>query len=109
MKYAMKTDGTWKFGLVNNVSVGDASSSQTDWQDALHVAYYNSPETRLCYAKWSQGTWTYAYPDPTTVVSQSISMRPDVLGKAHISYYNAAQNDLKYATNRNGAWTQGGA
>ncbi len=44
-------------------------------------------------------------PDPTHRVSQSISMRPDVLGKAHISYYNAAQNDLMYATNRNGAWT----
>ncbi len=42
------------FGLVNNVPVGDASSSHTDWQDALHVAYYNASNARLCYAKWSQ-------------------------------------------------------
>jgi hypothetical protein len=105
LKYAMKSNGAWSYGYVNNVPVGDASSSHTDWQDNLHVAYFNASNAMLCYAKWTNGAWSYEFPDPDTPVSQSVSIRADVLGKAHISYYDAAHNDLKYATNLNGAWT----
>lgn len=105
LKYAMKVDGTWKSGDITSAAVGDVSSSSTDIYDALHVAFINSSDGRLGYAKWSGGAWTMAYPDPTTIVAQSLSIQPDTLGKAHISYYNPVQNDLMYATNRDGAWS----
>jgi hypothetical protein len=105
LKYAMRVDGTWKFGDITSVAIGDVSSSSTDIYDTLHVAFINSSDGRLGYAKWSGGAWTFAYPDPTTIVAQSLSIRPDVLGKAHISYYSSVQNDLMYATNRDGPWS----
>jgi hypothetical protein len=104
LKYAIKNEGVWSFGYVTNNSVGGISSMTVDSYNTIHVAYYNSTETRLVYAKLEGTVWSYDYPDNTTTVSQSLSITADILGKVHISYFNDDEGDLMYATNAGGIW-----
>jgi hypothetical protein len=104
LTYAMKTNGTWVKAQVDPTPAGLVSSSTVTVFDTLKVAYYLTTDNKLRCASLVGGIWSYAEPDPTSVVSSSISLKVDFLGKMHIAYYDPTISGLKYANNAQGSW-----
>jgi hypothetical protein len=83
-----------------------AVSMAYDADGGLHVAYQNSGESSLKYAKRSaDGSWSDAtVVDPALAAGSHLSVRVNTSGTPGVAYYDPAAGDLKYAVLNGAEW-----
>ena len=110
--HAWLDGAVWKTEVVDSSSkVGEYASIAVASDGALHVAYFDSGNYRLKYAKRAAGSASWAVetvPDPSgNNVGQHNAIAVDNAGRIHISYFDYDNADLKYAMRPSGgvSWT----
>lgn len=94
-------DSLWSISIhvIDEInSVGQFNSFKIDYNDELHVSYYDADSLRLKYAHSnSGGSWEVHVIDTAMGVGKYSSITVDNFGRKSISYYNPQNGSLMYA------------
>jgi hypothetical protein len=106
--YCAHFDGSswWSETVDASPAVGSNASVALDPWDAIHIAYLDTRNGQLKYARNAEGYWETETPDPFAQRGVDTSIALDSSGSVHIAYFDtsAMTHDVRYATNASGSW-----
>jgi len=83
---------------------GSNPSMDLDSNNNPHIAYYDSTNFDLIYAKWTGTKWEKTTVDSTGDVGYYCSIDVDSNNRPHIAYYDATNRRIKYAYFNGTSW-----
>ncbi len=98
---------TWQFELVDpSATAGAFASIAMDWDDNIHIAYYDTGTQDLKYAFFNRraGFWTIETVDSSGDVGKFTSLTLDSNAKPHIAYFDEDRDYLLYAYKSGSSW-----
>ena len=85
--------------------VGSHSSLTTSADGTIHIAYHDSPEKRIIYAKrTSPGQWRHTWIDTTGWFGRSPVFEAGTGDTLHLAYKDMYHDDLRYAVYDGQSW-----
>jgi len=102
LKYAWHDGSYWQSATVDSSVRANQPSLSVDSAGWAHVAYWDSTNRRLRYARGSGTAWDVQIVDPESSAGFHHSLALDSGGRPHICYEDSTSSGLKYAHNDGG-------
>jgi len=97
----------WVSQVVDSAGyVGEYTALRVDSTNTIHIAYYDSSNRDLKYARGKAGgAWVVTTVDSAGEVGQYTALDLDAANRPHIAYYDNTNHDLRYAYFNGSFWT----